>query len=103
MENIRSQDLRERQREIRAQNARDRRQRMSVEQRQQELARRSSNYKQNKDKGKQVQTYNTSNVRTIVPFQDLTNVNLASRLFLMAHDSEVGPSNAHVSRIPFLG
>ncbi|CAK8533814.1 unnamed protein product [Lathyrus sativus] len=99
MENIRSQDLRERQREIRAQNARDRRQQMSVEQRQQELARRRSNYRQNKDKGKQVQTYNTSNGRTIMPF-DLTNVNLASRLFPIAHDSEAGPSNAHVSHIP---
>ncbi|CAK8534411.1 unnamed protein product [Lathyrus sativus] len=103
MENIRSQDLRERQRKIRAQNARDRKQRMSVEQRQQELARRRSNYRQNKDKGKQVQTYSTSNVRTIMPFQDLTNDNLVPRLFPMAHDSEVGPSNAHVSRIPSPG
>ncbi|CAK8534721.1 unnamed protein product [Lathyrus sativus] len=103
MENIRSQDLRERQRERRAQHARDRRQHMSVEQRQQELARRRSNYRQNKDKEKQVQTYNTSNMRTIMPFQDLTNVNLASRLFSMARDSEAGPSNAHVSRIPSPG
>ncbi|CAK8540363.1 unnamed protein product [Lathyrus sativus] len=76
---------------------------MNVEERQQELARRRSNYTQNKDKGKQVQTYNTSNMRTIMPFQDLTNVNLASRLYPRAHDSEASPSNAHASHIPSPG
>ncbi|KAI5404584.1 hypothetical protein KIW84_051659 [Lathyrus oleraceus] len=73
---------------------------MSVEQSQQELARRRSSYRQNKDKGKQVQTCDLSDMRTMIPFQDLTNVNLASRFYQRAYDSEVGPSTTYVSRVP---
>ncbi|XP_050896083.1 uncharacterized protein LOC127102791 [Lathyrus oleraceus] len=100
MENIRSQDSRQRQRERQTQNARHRRQRMSVKQRQEELARRRSNYRQNKDKGKQVQTCDLSDMRTMIPFQDLTNANFASRFYQRAHDNEVGPSTIYVSRVP---
>lgn len=103
MENIRSQDSRERQRERLTQNARHRRQRMSVEQRQEELARRRSNYRQNKDKGKQVQTSDLSDMRTMMPFQDLTNANFASRFYQRAHDNEAGPSTTYASRVPSTG
>ncbi|KAI5404694.1 hypothetical protein KIW84_051743 [Lathyrus oleraceus] len=73
---------------------------MSVEQRQQELARRRSNYRQNKDEGKQVQICDLSDMRTMMPFQDLTNVNLASQFYQRAHDNEAGPSTTYVSRVP---
>ncbi|KAI5425836.1 hypothetical protein KIW84_031600 [Lathyrus oleraceus] len=73
---------------------------MSVEQRQQELARRCSNYRQNKDKGKQVQTCDLSYMRTMMPFQDLTNANLASRFYQRAHYSEVGPSITYTNHVP---
>lgn len=92
--------LRERQRERRTQNARHRRQRMSVEQRQQELAIRRSNYRQNKDKGKQVQTCDLSDMRTMMPFQDLTNANLASRFYQRPHDSEVGQNTTYANCVP---
>ncbi|KAI5395643.1 hypothetical protein KIW84_061987 [Lathyrus oleraceus] len=76
---------------------------MSVEQRQEELARRRSNYRQNKDKGKQVQTCDLSDMRTMIPFQDLTNANFASRFYQRAHDNEAGPSTTYASRFPSTG
>ncbi|KAI5403832.1 hypothetical protein KIW84_051110 [Lathyrus oleraceus] len=76
---------------------------MSVEQGQEELARRRSNYRQNKDKGKQVQTCDLSDMRTMMPFQDLTNANFASRFYQRAHDNEVGPSTTYASRVPSTG
>ncbi|KAI5430874.1 hypothetical protein KIW84_035128 [Lathyrus oleraceus] len=73
---------------------------MSVEQRQEELARRRSNYRQNKDKGKQVQTCGLYDIRTMMSFQDLKNANFASRFYQRAHDNEDGPSTTYVSRVP---
>ncbi|KAI5412142.1 hypothetical protein KIW84_056991 [Lathyrus oleraceus] len=73
---------------------------MSVEQRQEELARRRSNYRQNKDKGKQVQTCDLSDMRTMTPFQDLANANFTSQFYQRAHDNEAGPSTTYVSRVP---
>ncbi|KAI5412770.1 hypothetical protein KIW84_057409 [Lathyrus oleraceus] len=76
---------------------------MSVEQRQEELARRRLNYRQNKDKGKQVQTCDLSDMRTMKSFQDFTNANFSSRFYQRAHDNEAGPSTTYASRIPSTG
>ncbi|KAK2399974.1 hypothetical protein QL285_049719 [Trifolium repens] len=82
MENRRTQQSRELQREIRAQYERNRRQIMSIEQRQQE--------------GKQVET-TTNNVASRVPFQNLTNTNFSSTRFRGVHDFEAGPSVRHIN------
>ncbi|KAI5444691.1 hypothetical protein KIW84_013099 [Lathyrus oleraceus] len=81
-------------------NCKTSKQQMSVEQRQQKLARRRSNYKQNNDKGKQVRTSHPSDMSTMISFQDLTNVNLASRFYRRPHDSEVEPSTTYANRVP---
>ncbi|KAI5425913.1 hypothetical protein KIW84_031659 [Lathyrus oleraceus] len=39
----------------------------------------------------------------MMPFQDLTNANLASRFYQRAHDNEAGPSTTYVSRVPSTG
>jgi hypothetical protein len=96
MENRRTQQSRELQRERRAQYERNRRQRMSIEQRQQELLRRRENHKQSKQKGKQVET-TTNNVASRVPFQNLTNTNFSSTRFQGVHDFEAGPSVRHIN------
>ncbi|KAI5381270.1 hypothetical protein KIW84_UN0875 [Lathyrus oleraceus] len=39
----------------------------------------------------------------MMPFQDLTNANFASRFYQRAHDNEAGPSTTYASRVPSTG
>ncbi|CAJ2652158.1 unnamed protein product [Trifolium pratense] len=101
METNRSQESRDRQRQRRTQNARDRRQRMTTEQKQQHLEKRRTNYRQAKDKGKQVQTTTAANVDPVMPFHDLSNTNFTSTRYYGNHDHEAGPSTIHTNHMTF--
>jgi len=65
---------------------------MSIEQRQQELSRRRSNYRQAKEKGKQAQTTSATNRDHMMPFHDLTNLNFTLSRVQGTHDNESGSS-----------
>lgn len=66
---------------------------MSTEQRQQELSRRRTNYRQSKERGKQPQTTSETNRDHMMPFNDLTNLNFTSSRVQGTHDNEAGTSS----------
>ncbi|AES99689.1 hypothetical protein MTR_5g083680 [Medicago truncatula] len=93
MENNRGQQSRDLQRVRRTQNARNWRENMSTEQRQQELSRRRTNYRQSKERGKQPQTTSETNRDHMMLFNDLTNLNFTSSRVQGTHDNEAGTSS----------
>jgi len=65
------------------------------------LSRRRSNYRQPKGKGKQVQTTSATNRDHMIPFHDLTDLNVTSSHVQGTHDNEARSSiRRRINHIP---